>query len=188
LDETRLDEFMPVWQFRERHTIRIAAPPARVFAAIKEVRAKEIAFFNILVWIRRGGRRGPKSILNPGDTAPLLDVATKSGFIYLADDPPRETVVGTAVIAPPGNKCEATPAMFKTALEPGFALAAMNFLVTPDGPNGSLVSTETRVFANSPAARQKFARYWRIIYPGSALIRRMWLRAVKRRATRSSIP
>jgi hypothetical protein len=185
VNESRLDEFMPVWQFRERHAIRIAAPPARVFAAIKDVRAKEIAFFNILVWIRRGGRRGPESILNPGDTAPLLDVATRSGFIYLADDAPREIVLGTAVIAPPGRKCEATPPMFKTVLEPGFALAAMNFLVTPDGPNGSLVSTETRVFANSPAARQKFARYWRIIYPGSALIRRMWLRAVKRRATRS---
>ncbi|MEP6858175.1 MAG: hypothetical protein ABI994_07300, partial [Gemmatimonadales bacterium] len=64
------------------------------------------------------------------------------------------------------------------------ALAAMNFLVTPDGRNGSLVSTETRVFANSPSARRRFARYWRLIYPGSALIRRMWLRAVKRRATR----
>src|SRR6267142_1470716 len=26
--ETRLDEFAPVWQFNELHTIRIAAPPA----------------------------------------------------------------------------------------------------------------------------------------------------------------
>jgi len=24
--------------------------------------------------------------------------------------------------------------------------------------------------------------YWRVIYPGSALIRRMWLRAIKKRA------
>lgn len=175
---------MPVWQFRERHAIGIAAPPARVFAAIKEVRAKEIAFFNILVWIRRGGRSGPESILNPGDSAPLLDVATRSGFIYLADDAPRELVVGTVVIGPPGIDCAVTPQMFRTALAPGFALAAMNFLVTPDGRNGSLVSTETRVFANSPSARRRFARYWRLIYPGSALIRRMWLRAVKRRATR----
>ena len=47
----------------------------------------------------------------------------------------------------------------------------------------SALSTATRVFANSAAARRRFARYWRIIYPGSALIRRMWLRAVERRAT-----
>jgi hypothetical protein len=188
VNETRLDEFMPVWQFRERHAIRIAAPPARVFAAIKDVRANEILFFKTLTWIRRGGRRTPASILNAGDNAPILDVATRSGFIYLADDAPREIVVGTAVIAPPGSDCELTPVMFKTALEPGFALAAMNFLVTPDGPNGSLVSTETRVFANSPAARQRFARYWMVIHPGSALIRLMWLRAVKRRATSGAFP
>ncbi len=175
---------MPVWQFRERHATRIASPPARVFAAIKNVRANEILFFRTLTWIRRGGRRTPASILNAGDSAPLLDVATRSGFIYLADDGPREIVIGTVVIAPPGSDCKLTPLMFKTALEPGFALAAMNFLVTPDGRNGSLVSTETRVFANSPSARRRFARYWRLIYPGSALIRRMWLRAVKRRATR----
>lgn len=184
MNETRLDQFMPVWHFRERHAIGIAAPPARVFAAIKEVRAKEIAFFNILVWIRRGGRSGSESILNPGASAPLLDVATRSGFIYLADDAPRELVVGTVIIAPPGIDCAPTPQMFNTTLAPGYALAAMNFLVTPDGRNGSLVSTETRVFANSPSARRRFARYWRLIYPGSALIRRMWLRAVKRRATR----
>jgi hypothetical protein len=180
--ETRLDEFMPAWQFGERHAIRIEAPPKRVFAAIRDVRAKEIFLFKTLTWIRRGGRRTAESILNAGDTAPLLDVATRSGFIYLANDPPREVVIGTVVIAPPGGRDTMTPERFKTQLAPGFALAAMNFLVAPDGPNASVVSTETRVFANSTAARLKFARYWRMIYPGSAFIRRMWLRAVKRRA------
>ncbi|MCI0412232.1 hypothetical protein L0222_05445 [bacterium] len=47
---------------------------------------------------------------------------------------------------------------------------------------GSLVSTETRVFANSSESLRRFAIYWRIIYPGSDLIRRMWLRAIERRA------
>jgi len=181
---TRLDEFMPVWQFRERHTIRIAAPPARVFEAIRNVRADEISLFNALTWIRRGGRQLPESILNAGDSAPLLDVATRNGFVYLADDAPKELVVGTVVVAPPGARGALTPQTFKTPLPPGFALAAMNFAVAPDGPDDSLVSTETRVFANSPAARRGFARYWRVIYPGSALIRRMWLRAVAGRATR----
>jgi hypothetical protein len=181
--ETHLDEFMPVWQFRERHTISIAAPPARVFEAIRNVRANEISLFNALTWIRRGGRRLPESILNAGDSTPLVDVATRSGFIYLADDAPRELVIGTVVVAPPGKRGMLSPQTFKTQLAPGFAVAAMNFVVTPDGPNASLVSTETRVFANTPAARRRFARYWRVIYPGSALIRRMWLRAVERRAT-----
>jgi hypothetical protein len=180
--ETRLDEFVPVWQFSERHKIRIEAPPARVFEAVRSVRADEISLFNTLTWIRRGGRKLPESILNAGDSSPLLDVATKSGFMYLADEAPRELVVGTVVLAPRRGRGVLTPDMFKGRLAPGFALAAMNFRVTPDGPNASLVSTETRVFANSAYARRRFAGYWRTIYPGSALIRVMWLRAIRRRA------
>jgi hypothetical protein len=116
----------------------------------------------------------------------LLDVATRNGFIYLADDPPRELVIGTVVIAPPVGRGASTPGTFKAQLAPGFAVAAMNFRVTPIGRDASLVSTETRVFANDPSARRRFARYWRLIYPGSALIRLMWLRAVERRATDSA--
>jgi len=66
---------------------------------------------------------------------------------------------------------------------PFFVLATMNFVVAPDGRGGSNVVTETRVFANSPGATRAFAAYWRVIYPGSAIIRRMWLRAIERRAT-----
>jgi hypothetical protein len=102
--------------------------------------------------------------------------------VRLADDVPRELVIGTVVMAPPGTHGTLTAQVFREDLAPGFALATMNFIVAPDGPDRSLVSTETRVFANSPSTRRRFALYWRIIYPGSAIIRRMWLRAIERRA------
>ena len=180
---SRLDEFAPAWQFHEVHTIRIAAPPARVFDAIKQVRADEIFLFRALTWIRRGGRQAPPSILSAGSDTPILEVATKGGFIYLADDAPREVVVGAVVAAPPGARGKLTPDRFKQPFPPGFAVAAMNFRVTPDGAGGSVVSTETRVFASDASARRRFAAYWRVIYPGSAIIRRMWLRAIERRAS-----
>jgi hypothetical protein len=180
---TRLDAFAPRWQFREHHRRRIDAPPARVFAAIKQVRADEIFLFDTLTWIRRGGRPLPESILNAGKRNSLIDVALNSGFLALADDPPRELVVGTVVLAPPGARGALTPEAFRKPLPPGLALATMNFLVAAEGPDASWVSTETRVFATSPAARRRFAAYWRVIYPGSALIRRMWLRAIEKRAT-----
>lgn len=179
---TRLDEFAPAWQFREVHSIRIAAPPARVFAAIRQVRADEIFLFRTLTWIRRGGRALPPSIMNAGSDEPLIDLATRTTFVRLADVPPHELVVGTVVHSPTGTRGELTPRIFQTTLPPGFALATMNFLVTPDSAGASIVTTETRVYANSSAARRHFAVYWRLIYPGSALIRRMWLRAIARRA------
>ena len=179
---TRLDQFAPVWQFSEFHRIRVAAPPDSVYAAIKAVRADEIRLFRALTWIRRGGRPLPESILNAGDKAPLIEVALRGGFVKLADDPPTELVIGTVVHEPPGARDSLTARLFVRP-PPGYAVAAMNFRVMPDGPGSSIVTTETRVFANGTAAKRRFAAYWRVIYPGSALIRRMWLRAVARRAT-----
>jgi hypothetical protein len=181
--ETQLDRFAPAWQFREVHSLGIAAPPARVYEAIQRVRADEIFLFRALTWIRRGGRATPPSILNAGNRESLIEVATSSGFVRLAESMPHELVIGTVVIAPEGARGTLTPQVFQQRLPPGFALAAMNFLVTPDGAGGSVVVTETRVFANSPDAQRRFATYWRVIYPGSALIRRMWLRAIRHRAT-----
>jgi len=101
----------------------------------------------------------------------------------------RNPVYATTIVGrPPGPREPLTPAIFHKALPPGYALAAMSTRVTPDGAGGSVVSTETRVFANSPSARRRFAVYWRLIYPGSALIRRMLLRAIERRSTSPSEP
>jgi hypothetical protein len=180
---SRLDEFMPVWQFSEIHRTRVNAPPARVFRAIHEVTANEILFFRTLTWIRRFGRPGPESILNAPERRPILEVATRTSFLQLAEEPDRELVVGTLVGAPRGTIIgKPTPEGFKALERPGFAKAAMNFRVEADGTGGSFLSTETRVYATDGASKRRFAAYWRLIYPGSALIRRMWLRAIVSRA------
>jgi len=179
---TQLDRFAPVWQFHEVHSLVIPAPPPKVYQAMQRVRADEIFLFRALTWVRRGGRALPPGILNAGSSEPLLDVATRGGFLRLADSAPHELVIGTAVMRPTGDRRPLTPELFQRELPPGFALAAMNFLVREQGPGRSLLVTETRVYANSPAAQRRFAAYWRVIYPGSAVIRRMWLRAIRRRA------
>jgi len=181
---SKLDEWMPRWQVGERHVLKIAASPAKVFAAIHEVRADEILLFRTLTAIRRCGGTGPESILNAPEEKPLLAVATQTTFILLDDMAPRELVIGT-VIAGPRAVREAgrlEPGVFGKTLPSGVVLATMNFLVTPGEDGGSTVATETRVFANSPAALRRFGIYWRLIHPGSDLIRRMWLRAIALRA------
>jgi hypothetical protein len=169
---TRLDTIAPQFQFRERHEIRVAAPPDRAYAAIKTVTANEIALFQTFTWIRRFGQDGPEGIINaPGDQ-PILDVALKGGFTLLADEAPREIVFGTPVTGERSLR-DNPRAQFQIV---------MNFLVVPDGPAASRVVTETRVFAATPSAVRQFTRYWRVIYPGSAILRITWLRAVKARA------
>jgi len=161
--ETHLDEAMPAWQFNEVHAIHVNATPRKVFDSIRPVTAGEIRFFRTLIAIRRLGRPTPPSILNAPENEPLLDLATRTSFRHLADDPPKELVVETVVVRPHA------------------VVATMNFLVAPEG-DGSLLSTETRVYANNDRARRSFAVYWRVILPGSDIIRRSWLRAIKRRA------
>jgi hypothetical protein len=177
---SRLDALTPEWQFHEVHRLHIAAAPERVYRALREVRADDITFFHALTWIRRFGRPAPPGIMNAGGE-PIVAVALKGGFVALAEDAPRELVIGTVVGRPPGPRVALTPALLASP-PPGFALATMNFLVTPDGANGSWISTETRVVTTNTEARRVFAAYWRVIYPGSSLIRRMWLRAIERRA------
>ncbi len=183
---TRLDQFVSGWQFAEFHSIRIAARKEKVYLAIQQVTAEEILFFRTLIWIRRFGRPGPESVLNPPPNAPLLEVATKTAFIVLAEEPDYEIVLGALVATPRGWRPSGTrsPEKFKALAasgQPGFALAAMNFRLE-DGNGFTLLTTETRVYATDAPSRRRFARYWRVIYPGSSLIRIMWLRAIKKRA------
>ncbi|MCX6537918.1 MAG: hypothetical protein NT151_03120 [Acidobacteria bacterium] len=181
---TRLDEFAPTYQFSEVNQIPVNATPERTFRAVMEVTPAEIPLYRSLVWIRRGGTKGSESILNAADDVSLITVATRTTFLKLAEDANREFVMGTVVIAPPGVRLPlgSESSSFKALVQPGFAKATMSFLVEPGQSGWCLLRTETRVYAIDPASRSTFARYWRIIRPGSELIRKMWLRAIKVRA------
>ncbi len=178
---SRLDEFAPAWQFREVHRLSVEAPADRVYGATKAVTAREIRFYRVLTWLRRLGRPGPPDILNPPADRPIIEVATRTGFLLLADAPPGEIVIGKVVIAPRGATPPATAEEYRLLAGPGWARATMNFLIEPQG-SGCVVTTETRVHATDTRSEGRFRLYWMLIYPGSALIRRMWLRAIRLRA------
>lgn len=182
---SELDRIIPAFQFSEVHTIEIHAPAERTYRAMLDVTPDEVAFYRALTWVRRGGQAGPESIMNPAAGKPLLESAVRTGFRKLAEVPNREFVFGGFVVAPPGAGARAWTAESYAALneeEPGFAKVGMNFRVEPRGPDASVLFTETRVYATDAATCRIFKVYWRTIYPGSALIRVSWLRAIKRRA------
>jgi hypothetical protein len=187
-----IDEFAPEFHFRERHAIIVSATPDRAYAAIKAVTAGEIRLFNLFTTIRRFGRPGPESILNAPGQQPLLDVATRTGFLLLIDRPAAEVVIGSVVVAPPRDRPREGPRPafsaddFKGLTQPGFAKATMNFRIEDLGNGTSRIETETRVFATDRTALRRFTPYWRIIFPGSWILRATWLDAIKTRAEASS--
>ena len=181
-----LDDYVPAWQFDEVHARTMASPPDRVFDATRTTRPDEIRFFRALTWLRRGGRRQAPGILDAPPGEPILDTAVRGGFVLLAEDRPCEIVVGAVVVGQHRLTLPLTPAAFAAVDGPGFVKAVMSFRISPIGEGASRVTTETRVFATDPASTRRFAVYWRIIQPGSGVIRRMWLRAIQRRAAGGS--
>jgi hypothetical protein len=55
-------------------------------------------------------------------------------------------------------------------------------IVTDFRADGATLTTETRILAVDDVARRSFRRYWLVVGPFSALIRRRWLAAIARRA------
>jgi len=182
---THLDYFVPVYQFYESHSVLVRASPERVFQAVKAVTPDEILLFRTLTWLRspRFSEGGRRTVLDAPPGKPILETATSSDFLLLAEEPGREVVLGTVLGDTPfvsgGNP---TPEDFMLLVRPGYSKIAINFHVQETGGDLCRVTTETRIFCTDFSARTRFGVYWRLIYPGSDIIRRMWLRAVKRRA------
>jgi hypothetical protein len=176
-----LDAIVPDYEFGEAHERLIRAPRERVWRAVHEVTAEEIRLFRALTWLRSPHTGGaPRGILNPDASRPILETALSSGFVKLAEEPGREIVFG-AIVCCGRRSRPATAAELRAFNAPGLVRAVMNFQLTEENAAVRL-RTQTRVHATSPDAARRFAAYWRVIYPGSALIRRMWLAAIARRA------
>ena len=162
-----IDDVVPRYHFRERHAIEVAAPSARVFAAVRETTLAETPIAFVLFRLRG---------IPASRTGALLDQLPER-FTVLAEEPGVELVVGG--IGQPWRLSGGmrSPTEFDAFDEPGYAKMALNFRL-----EGRTLTTETRVLLTDEAARRKFARYWLVVRFGSALVRRSWLRAIKRRA------
>ncbi len=189
-EQMRLDDFLPRYDHREIHAIRVHAPPERIFRAIREVTIGDLGPANVLTWLRSLPHRFSEEYLSIRYTSrpdqPLLNLDSDEGFTLLAEEPNREIVLGFV-----GQfwKLSGTNVLHISGRDdyleldrPGFAKAAWNLYVENEGGGWCRLSTETRILGTDAEARRKFTRYWTVIYPGSAFIRRVFLKAVKRRA------
>ena len=180
---TELDSILPHYDVRERHSIEVDADPASVLAEVLRMRPRDVPVMVGLMAIRRLPALASGSRALRLDCRPVVEQLERAGFVRLTHTQ-HELVLGAVgrFWRPSGDVRRIPAERFVDFTEPGWGKAAVNFRVARvDGR--TLLSTETRVLGTDAAARRKFRCYWRLIYPGSAVIRVAWLRAIRRGAT-----
>jgi hypothetical protein len=184
-----LEQFMPRFDTRSQHAIEIDAPAQAVFTAVEAVTVKEVRFLREFEFIRAlPGLTATGRLDVPTADAPLVLSFTR-GAVLLGARPPEEVLAGAigCFWRLAGNEpvVFGSPEEFLTFTEPGFAKAVVGFRLDPKGAEVRL-TTETRFIATDDATQRLMSRYWRIIRPGSNVIRTEWLRAIRRRALSST--
>ena len=191
-----LDNYIPKWDFTEVHSIRIKGDPETVYDAIMETTPAEVSSIMRLLFFLRSlpekaaGRAG----MNMSGHEPLLSYILKNGFTKIAEKKPREIVFGLFVPGNTGRVWQKSSSKEVTAADAGEFFAFENpdyirvvanlIIEDTDKPDFVTVRTESRSLALSRQALKNFTPYWRIIRPFSGLIRRLWLRGIKRHAER----
>lgn len=134
------------------------------------------------------GLSGVKSLKQRRGAPVTLATFEQQGFRILESRPPEELVIGLEgrFWSPSGGVCTPPPDAFLSSTPAtGMARAAWNFRVTRTGPVTCELSTETRVLCAGPEVKRRFLPYWWLVRPGSGLIRREMLRAIRNQAERS---
>lgn len=160
---SRLDAFMPTYDFAERHELTIDAPAERVRAAVNQVSFADIPLMQMLGRIRAiamGHVRAASRAQGAAPTIPIVAMIQdpRSGFFPL-EDTPREFVFGLA--GQPWNNAgvRLTPEEFLTWAPQETVKIAANFLIEDTGSGHSRVVTETRILASDASAQRKMAKY-----------------------------
>jgi hypothetical protein len=183
-----LDELMPEYEVRERHSVSVSAP-----AEITLPAACEISFHDSRIVRTIFGLRALPGRLLGGPRArtqqrPVLDEVLALGWRELAQVPGRQVIMG-AVTQPWRQQVHfhGLPVEeFVTFRDPGYAKIAWTIEVRPAGPLSTVFATETRVVTTDPVSRERFRRYWAFLSPGIRIIRFEILRLVKAEAERRS--
>jgi hypothetical protein len=161
---SRLDEFLPEYDARERHERRVPGTPELAVAAALGIPVAPDGLVRTLFRLR--GLPGGGSVLG---------ALRAIGLKPLVEEP--DCVVLGAAGRPWSPRSPLTP--FDKAGS-GQVRLVFDITATAAGAGMSVLATETRVAAMDAGARRAFRRYWLVVGPFSALIRRRWLAAAER--------
>ena len=184
-----LDRHLPDFRHREVHEITVEAGPDEVMRAVRELRGRDVALAAVLFALRSIPARLLRLPVRTADPDQrVVDTILKGGFTLL-EESPFEMIVGVVgrFWQPTGSLVPLTgPSDFASWSQDGYAKGVMNFTVEPVADGHTRLRTETRVLPLGREAERKFRLYWLFVRPGSGLIRRIWLAAIKRKTEKSA--
>jgi hypothetical protein len=179
-----IDEFLPAWQFRERHERVVRADARRIAEELPRVSLADSAVIGWLFALRALPARlrhgaDAAAALAPGPLGEFFDRA----FVRLRDAGERGLVIGAVgeFWRAAGGIRSVAPAEFARDRTPGCARLAWAFEFVPLDATRTRVVTETRVGCNDAAALRRMRLYWWLIRPASGFIRRETLRLLAQR-------
>jgi hypothetical protein len=161
-----IDDVLPRFDVHEVHSVALPLPPEEAVALALATPVAADLLVRILFRVRGLAGRGG-SIGDTFASLGLRELARADG----------EVVFGAAGTPwRPGGGIHSFAG----------ARAGQIRMVTDFRADGERLTTETRIEAVDDAARRAFRRYWRVVGPFSALIRRRWLAQIaKRHAARA---
>ncbi|MBA3770423.1 MAG: hypothetical protein H0X08_08015 [Blastocatellia bacterium] len=167
-----IDDFLPQYDFEEKHSIESDAEPAAIYEAALDADFSESFIVRALLTLR-GMYADALSIRN----------LSYSKFRILAEQPAKELLIGLAgkFWTPWGDLQDVNATNFREFRKDGYAKAAWNFTIDKTS-GGSLLQTETRIQCIGESTRRYFGFYWTFVQPFSGLIRMEMLRTIRRRA------
>ena len=193
-----MDQFMPRYDLAVVHADVFRAPPAECYRAASELDLFQTPVVRTLLGIRGLPQRVVVTLTGrdgstPDEASPRtfrLKDLVGLGWVLLGETPGKEMVLGQvsrpwkAVAA--STDAPTTPEQFTSFDTPGFAKIAAGLGIDPYRVDWSIVRIETRVALTDDNSSRRFRRYWLLIGPFSALIRRMALRLLATELRRSA--
>jgi hypothetical protein len=178
---TCLDDIMPEYQSNERHSARIHARPEQVMQAIRLSTVGDLKSLVTLLRIRAAVMRTPYHDIGDLQNKRMLDTFSESRYLF-GGSKHEIAMFGVWNVRAQRRPEVRTLQEFADYREQGGVKMGYDFNVEDAGGGWSTISAETRVLALDDSTRRGLGRYWRLIVPGSGLLRLQWLEGIKKRA------
>jgi hypothetical protein len=188
-DNQKIDGLLPDYAFNEFHEVCINASIEKVQQVLKVAGVKDIPVAHLLMKIRGIADEDvdlSDRASNNQVSAETISTPDFNFFVVSPDEWITVMILKSVTISNNADKPAppeiSTLEQFKAFNEPGYIKVAVNFRFIGKGNDETILTTETRNNGITLKDSRVFGFYWRIIYPGSAIIRRVWLDTIKNRA------